>query len=131
MGAGYRVAKVGHGTRVILRRCARGKSATGFALRSFPPRVKKIPAASCGVSGADETIRLTGVRRTGETPQGAGNIPAVISGHKPSATAEKQYKVRPLELLRVHHEKIEVRILEQAGLVFDAKSEPGKLRVVA
>ena len=39
-----------------------------------------------------------------ETPAG---VVAQIQGHKPSATAEKHYKVRPLELLRVHHEKIE------------------------
>jgi hypothetical protein len=39
--------------------------------------------------------------------------------------------VRPLELLRVHHEKIEAWILEQAGIVFDAKAAPGALRVVA
>ena len=52
-------------------------------------------------------------------------------GHKPSATAEKHYTVRPLDLLRVHHEKIEAWILEQAGIKFDAKAEPGKLRVVA
>ena len=52
-------------------------------------------------------------------------------GHKPSATAEKHYTVRPLELLRMHHEKIEAHILEQAGIVFDAKAAPGGLRVVA
>jgi hypothetical protein len=34
-------------------------------------------------------------------------------GHKPSATAEKHYTVRPLDLLRVHHERIESWILEQ------------------
>ncbi|OGB54339.1 MAG: hypothetical protein A2503_01305 [Burkholderiales bacterium RIFOXYD12_FULL_59_19] len=55
----------------------------------------------------------------------------VITLNKPSATAEKHYKVRPLELLRVHHERIEAWILEQAGIVFDTKAEPGKLRVVA
>ena len=49
---------------------------------------------------------------------------------KPSATAEKHYTVRPLELLRLHHEKIEAWILEQAGIVFDAKAAPGALRVV-
>jgi hypothetical protein len=43
-------------------------------------------------------------------------------GHKPSATAEKHYTVRPLDLLRVHHERIEAWILEQAGIVFDAKA---------
>ena len=50
--------------------------------------------------------------------------------HKPSAAAEKHYTVRPLDLLRVHHEKIEAWILEQAGIAFDAKAEPGKLQLV-
>jgi hypothetical protein len=52
-------------------------------------------------------------------------------GHKPSATAEKHYTVRPLDLLRVHHERIEAWILEQAGMQFDAQAAPGALRVVA
>ena len=43
--------------------------------------------------------------------------------------AEKNYIRRPLDLLRVHHEKIEAWILEQAGIVFDAKVAPGALRV--
>ena len=47
------------------------------------------------------------------------------------ATAEKHYTVRPLDLLRVHHERIEAWVLEQAGIVFDAKAAPGALRVVA
>ena len=63
-----------------------------------------------------------------ETPAG---VVAQIQGRKPSATSEKHYKVRPLELLRVHHEKIEAWILEQAGIVFDAKAAPGELRVVS
>ena len=57
-------------------------------------------------------------------------VVAQIMGHKPSATAEKHYTVRPLDLLRVHHEKIEAWILEQAGIVIDPKVKPGKLRVV-
>ena len=48
-----------------------------------------------------------------EVPTG---VVAQIMGHKPSATAEKHYKVRPLELLRIHHEKIECWILEQANV---------------
>ena len=52
-------------------------------------------------------------------------------GHKPSATAEKHYRVRPLDLLRLHHERIEAWILEQAGVRFDAAAAPGGLRVVA
>ena len=51
-------------------------------------------------------------------------------GHKPSATAEKHYTVRPLDLLRMHHEKIEAWILEQAAIEFVADAEPGKLRIV-
>lgn len=54
-----------------------------------------------------------------EIPAG---VVAQLMGHKPSATAEKHYTVRPLDLLRVHHEKIETWILEQAA--------PGALRVV-
>jgi hypothetical protein len=57
-------------------------------------------------------------------------VVAQIQGHKPSATAEKHDTVRPLELLRLHHEKIEVWMLAQAGVTFDAKTAPGALRVV-
>lgn len=39
-----------------------------------------------------------------------------IMGHKPSATAEKHYRQRPLDLLRKWHTKIEGWILEQAGI---------------
>ena len=51
-------------------------------------------------------------------------------GHKPSATAEG-YRPRSVDALRPYLEKIEVHILEQAGVTFDAAVEPGKLRVVA
>ena len=88
---------------------------------------------ACAAAGL-EGLTLHGLRRSFasltewlEVPAG---VVAQIQGHKPSATAEKHYKVRPLELLRVHHERIEAWILEQAGIVFDAKAEPGKLRAV-
>ena len=88
---------------------------------------------ACAAAGL-EGLTLHGLRRSFasltewlEVPAG---VVAQIQGHKPSATAEKHYKVRPLELLRVHHERIEAWILEQAGIVFDAKAAPGKLRVV-
>ena len=38
--------------------------------------------------------------------------------------------MRPLDLLHVHHERIEAWILEQGGVPFAAEVEPGKLRVV-
>ena len=48
-----------------------------------------------------------------EVPTG---IVAQIMGHKPSATADKHYRVRPLDLLRKWHTSIEGWILEQAGV---------------
>ena len=91
-------------------------------------------ATACTVSGVDR-VSMHGLRRSFKSLTEWLEIPAGVvaqlMGHKPSATAEKHYTVRPLDLLRVHHEKIEAWILEQAGIVFDAKAEPGKLRVVA
>jgi len=46
-----------------------------------------------------------------------------------AASTDEDYTIRPLDLLRVHHEKIEAWILEQAGVTFDAKAATG-LRVV-
>lgn len=43
-------------------------------------------------------------------------ISAQIMGHKPSALAEKHYRRRPLDLLRMWHTKIETWILKQAGI---------------
>ena len=89
--------------------------------------------AACKVAGIDG-LSLHGLRRSFksltewlECPAG---VVAQIMGHKPSATAEKHYTVRPLDLLRLHHERIEAWILEQAGVRFDAQAEPGMLRVV-
>lgn len=88
---------------------------------------------ACKVAGI-EHLTLHGLRRSFksltewlEVPAG---VVAQIQGHKPSATAEKHYTVRPLDLLRLHHERIEAWILEQAGVHFDAKAEPSKLRAV-
>ena len=97
-------------------------------------RPAKNLATACAVSGVDH-VSMHGLRRSFKSLTEWLEIPAGVvaqlMGHKPSATAEKHYTVRPLDLLRVHHEKIEAWILEQAGIVFDAKAEPGKLRVVA
>ena len=89
---------------------------------------------ACAVAGI-EGLTLHGLRRSLKSLTERLEIPAGVvaqlMGQKPSATAEKHYTVRPLDLLRVHHEKIEAWILEQAGIAFDATAEPGKLRVVA
>ncbi len=54
-----------------------------------------------------------------EVPAG---IVAEIMGHKPKATAERHYRVRPVELLRLWHTRIEAWMLEQAGIEQPAKS---------
>lgn len=59
-----------------------------------------------------------------------GGVSAQIQGHKPQGVREQNYIRRPLDLLRVHHEKIEAWMLEQAGVTFVADVVPGKLRVV-
>ena len=89
---------------------------------------------ACKVAGI-EGLTLHGLRRSFKSLTEWLEIPAgvvaQIMGHKPSATAEKHYTVRPLDLLRLHHEKIEAWILEQAGVPFVATVEPGKLALVA
>ena len=104
-------------------------SATGCLTEPNNPHTRACKAA--GLEG----LTLHGLRRSFksltewlEVPVG---VVAQIQGHKPSATAEKHYTVRPLELLRVHHERIEAWILEQAEIAFDPKTAPGALRVVA
>jgi len=87
---------------------------------------------ACKAAGLDG-LTLHGLRRSFksltewlEVPVG---VVAQIQGHKPSATAEKHYTVRPLDLLRVHHQKIETWILEQTGIEFDQSG--GGVRLVA
>lgn len=88
---------------------------------------------ACKVAGI-EGLTLHGLRRSFksltewlEMPAG---VVAQIMGHKPSATAEKHYTVRPLDLLRMHHERIEAWILEQAGIAYEPDAGAGKLRAV-
>ncbi len=65
-------------------------------------------------------LSIHGLRRSfgtlAEWVECPAGISAQIMGHKPSATAEKHYRVRPLDLLRLWHTKIEGWILEQAGI---------------
>ena len=96
---------------------------------SIPTRAN---AAACAVAGVDVTLH--GLRRSfgslAEWLELPAGVVAQIQGHKPSATAEKHYRVRPLDLLRLHHERFEAWILEQAGVKFIASKKPGKLRAV-
>ncbi len=73
-------------------------------------------------------LTLHGLRRSfgtlTEWVECPAGVVAQIMGHKPSATAEKHYKVRPLDLLRMWHARIEAWTLEQAGIKFKP-SQPG------
>lgn len=86
---------------------------------------------ACAAAGL--VLTLHGLRRSFKSLSEWLEVPvgvvAQIMGHKPSATAEKHYTVRPLDLLRVHHQRIETWILEQAGVTFDPDAIG--LRVVA
>lgn len=88
---------------------------------------------ACKVAGI-EGLSLHGLRRSFKSLSEWLDIPhgvrQNIMGHVAKSTDE-DYTIRPLDLLRVHHEKIEAWILEQAGVTFDAKAELVKLRVVA
>jgi integrase len=87
---------------------------------------------ACAAAGLQVTLH--GLRRSFaslcEWLDIPGGISAQIQGHAPQGVREQNYIRRPLDLLRVHHEKIEAWILEQAGVTFDAKAVPG-MRVVA
>ena len=104
-------------------------SASGHLTEPNAPHTRACKAA--GLEG----LTLHGLRRSFKSLTEWLDVPvgvvAQIQGHKPSATAEKHYTVRPLELLRVHHERIEAWVLEQAQVQFDRATQPGKLALVA
>ena len=99
--------------------------------------------AACGLrrlagqavqGAAIDNLSIHGLRRSFKSLTEWLEIPAGVvaqlMGHKPSATAEKHYTVRPLDLLRQHHEAIETWVLEQAKVSFASRGVPGTLCVV-
>jgi integrase len=74
---------------------------------------------ACATAALDG-LTLHGLRRSFKSLSEWLEVPvgvvAQIMGHKPSATAEKHYTRRPLDLLRVHHTKIESWVLVQGGI---------------
>ncbi len=90
---------------------------------------------ACAAAGL-EGLTLHGLRRSFaslcEWLDIPGGVSAQIQGHAPQGVREQNYIRRPLDLLRVHHEKIEAWILKEAGIDFDpATAAAGCLRVVA
>jgi len=72
-------------------------------------------------------LSIHGLRRSfgtlAEWVECPAGVSAQIMGHKPSATAEKHYRVRPLDLLRMWHTKIEGWILNEAGIEQPSESD--------
>lgn len=72
-------------------------------------------------------VTLHGLRRSFGTLAEWCEVPvgvvAQIQGHKPSAIAEKHYRRRSIDLLRLWHDKIEAWVLEQAGIEFQPDEE--------
>lgn len=89
----------------------------------------RIPHNRALLAAGIEGLTLHGLRRSfgtlSEWVEVPAGVVAQIMGHKPSATAEKHYRRRPLDLLRMWHVKIEGWILDQAGIEQPATNETG------
>ena len=87
---------------------------------------------ACAAAGLNLTLH--GLRRSFaslcEWLDIPGGISAQIQGHAPQGVREQNYIRRPLDLLRLHHEKIEAWILAQGEVPFVSKVESNKLQVV-
>jgi integrase len=103
------------------------RSKTGRVSDFRPHHVKALAIAGL------PHLSLHGLRRSfgtlAEWVECPVGVVAQIMGHKPSAIAEKHYRRRPLDLLRMWHERIEAWILEQAGIE-QPKEEQAGLRLV-
>lgn len=88
-------------------------SATGYIVNPYK-EFKKI------CNEIDIHLTIHGLRRSFKSLAEWVDIPvgvtAQISGHKPSALAEKHYTVRPMDMLRGYLQKYEDWVLEQAKI---------------
>ncbi|MFP3425780.1 tyrosine-type recombinase/integrase [Pseudoalteromonas sp. SIMBA_162] len=97
---------------------------SGASGKLTDPRKSVEPAL---IAAGIEGLTLHGLRRSFSNLSEWVEIPtgvvAQIMGHKPSATAEKHYKQRPLDLLRKWHTTLEAWVLEQAGVAMPTVDE--------
>ncbi len=97
-----------------------------------PPRKQHVEA--CSKAGI-YNLTLNGLRRSFGSLSEWLNIPsgvvAQIMGHAASAIAEKHYRVRPIELLRHHHQLIENWILTQAEISFEIEGDFSPLQLIS
>ena len=82
-----------------------------------------------------EHVTLHGLRRSfaslSEWTESPVGVVAQIMGHAPSAIAERHYIRRPIDLLRLHHERIERWILDAAGIEIQPAESGPRLAHVA
>jgi len=94
----------------------------------------RIPHNKALTTAGLPALTLHGLRRSfgtlAEWVECPTGVSAQIMGHKPSALAEKHYRRRPIDLLRMWHVKIEGWILEQAGIEQPGEGQAPGLRVV-
>ena len=87
---------------------------------------------ACAAAGLELTLH--GLRRSFaslcEWLDIPGGLSAQIHGHAPQGVREQNYIRRPLDLLRLHHEKIEAWILEHGSVSFVPEAMSGRLRAV-
>jgi integrase len=87
---------------------------------------------ACAAAGL-EGLTLHGLRRSFaslcEWLDIPGGISAQIQGHAPQGVREQNYIRRPLDLLRVHHERIEAWILKEAGVDLECEHDKPCVRV--
>ena len=107
-------------------------SPTAASGRIQEPRIAHTKALT--VAGIDH-LTLHGLRRSfgslAEWVELPAGVVAQIMGHKPSATAERHYRVRPLDLLRKWHTTLEAWMLEQAGIAAPVERAAQPLKLAA
>jgi integrase len=85
--------------------------------------------AACSAAGLDLTLH--GLRRSFaslcEWLDIPGGISAQIQGHAPQGVREQKYIRRPLDLLRLHHRRIEAWILNQGKVDFTPVEDAAQL----
>jgi integrase len=107
-----------------------------FAAKSASGHVEEPRSNFSKVNKHAGVVKLTihGLRRSfsllGEAAGAPAGAIAQVMGHSPDSIAEG-YRPRSIDALRPYLAQIEAHILEQAGIKFDPKAEPGALVLVA
>lgn len=107
-----------------------------FAAKSASGHIEEPRSNLSKVNKLAGVVKLTihGLRRSfsllGEAAGAPAGAIAQVMGHSPDSIAEG-YRPRSIDALRPYLAQIEAHILEQAGIVFDAQAEPGKLQLVS